>query len=55
MGMMIPDFELEYRKSEIQRYQEMLDDGKTDHASRTTAATEATTTGTSSSTYDVRR
>ncbi len=28
MGMMIPDFELDYRKREIQRYQDMIEDGK---------------------------
>ena len=29
MSMMLDDFELDYRKREIRRYEEMLDDGKT--------------------------
>ena len=30
MGMMIPDFELDYRKREIEHYRQMLEDGKTE-------------------------
>jgi hypothetical protein len=29
MGMMLDEFELDYRKREIRRYEDMLDDGKT--------------------------